>query len=295
MKPRIHPLSGTGALTWRPRSDADQAYARAAVKRQQLQRLLPTIYAHPGPVTLPLKAAATMHAYPDAVITGQSAAALSWWPQLSPGTLTAARVGKGRPVPGFRWEQRPIPDDLVVDHHGLRLTNAALTVLDLIPDKGGNAIDEALRRKACTLADLWRAFELTPGRPGNEQRRILLHDSRDEPWSEAERDLHQHYRACELPYTYQTNFWVSLSDGRRTALDFAIPVLRLAFEADGYQFHGSRGAFEYDRDRDTDLSAQDWQIHRFSASFLDHEGGQVERRIRAIVRHRARHLGMPLP
>ncbi|HHU37974.1 MAG TPA: hypothetical protein GXZ45_01600 [Propionibacterium sp.] len=295
MERRTNPFIGTGASTWRPRTEPEQAWARAAAARGEIQQVLPRIYAPPGPLTLQLKAAAVAHAHADAVIVGEAAAGLSWWPQLDPPVLTAARRHKGRPVAGFRWERRTIPDDLVVDRSGVRLASAALTVLDLIPVRGGNAIDEALRRRACTLRDLWHALELTPHRPGNGLRHTLLHDSRDQPWSEAERHLHRHYRACDLPFDYRTNHWVTLSDGRRTPLDFALPELRLAFEADGYAWHSDRSAFEYDRDRDFDLAAQNWQVVRISASFLDHRSPEVRRRISAIVRHRAEFLGVPWP
>ena len=258
--------------------------------------MLPTVYApSSAPITLELRAAALKDLDPDAIITGAAAARLTWWPQLATDILSATRPGSLVAVPGFRWEQRDIPRDLVVDRGGLTLANAALSVLDLISDKGGNAIDEALRRKACTLPDLWAAFELTRGRAGNGLRRALLHDSRDLPWSEAERHLHQHYRACALPFAHATNFWVTLSDGRRTPLDFALPDLRLGFEADGFAWHGDRKAFEYDRDRDSDLAAQGWWVIRFSASFLEHEATEVRRRITAIVRDRARSLGVPCP
>ena len=50
----------------------------------------------------------------------------------------------------------------------------ALTVLDLIPTLGGKPIDEALRRRAATLEQMWRALELTPDRRGNTLRRALL-------------------------------------------------------------------------------------------------------------------------
>lgn len=284
------------ALVWRPRSDADHAWARRAVRRGDLQRILPNVYA-PGAadVTVALKAAAVCAADPAAVITGAASAHLLWWPELPVSHVSATRAGSITAAAGFRWEQRVVPGELVADRPGLRIALPALSVLDLIPTRGGNAIDEALRRRACSLDDLWSALAVTPGRPGNRLRRLLLHDSRDQPWSEAERALHRHYRACGLPFAYGTNVWVSLADGRRTALDFALPELRLAFEADGYAWHGERRAFEYDRDRDSDLAAQGWQVVRLTAAFLEHEPGEVRRRLRAIVLHRAALLDVPVP
>jgi hypothetical protein len=62
--------------------------------------------------------------------------------------------------------------------------------LDLCDVMGGDAIDQALRTRASTLAQLHRALELTGGRKGNRTKRQLLLDSRAEPWSKAERLLH---------------------------------------------------------------------------------------------------------
>jgi hypothetical protein len=74
--------------------------------------------------------------------------------------------------------------------YGLRYTCPALTALDLCDVMGGDAIDQALRTRASTLAQLYRALELTGGRKGNRTKRQLLLDSRAEPWSKAERLLH---------------------------------------------------------------------------------------------------------
>ncbi|MFT3874808.1 MAG: DUF559 domain-containing protein [Propioniciclava sp.] len=179
-----------------------------------------------------------------------------------------------------------------MEFHGLKFTSPALAVLDLIPRHGGNAIDEALRRRVVTLPQLWRALELTPGRRGNSLRRALLEDSRDLPWSEAERLLHRHLRAGEYPWPFVTNHPFTLTDGRRIYFDAAIRELRLGFEADGYEHHGPRAAFERDRDRDSDLAAQGWASHRFTAAFLQHRPEETRSRMTSIIKHRIRELGL---
>lgn len=92
--------------------------------------------------------------------------------------------------PGFRLTDRPVPGGLVVERHGLRLAAPALAALDL-SNETTEAIDQVLRTRAATLDGLWEAFELTRGRRGNEQRLRHLIDSRDEPWSAAERRCHR--------------------------------------------------------------------------------------------------------
>ena len=275
----------------RPAPGRAQNAARRACARGEAVRILPGIYGPTGSETsLPTRAAALGLLDPDAVITRASAAALTWWPELEARTLSAARRQRCVGAQGFEWERRHIPLELIAEVEGLRFASPELTVLDLIPTMGGNVIDEALRRHVVTLDRLWRALEFTPKRRSNVLRQVLLEDSRDEPWSEAERLLHRYIRGGEFPWSYVTNHPVQLSDGRHAFLDAALPDLMLYFEADGYEHHGNRTAFEHDRDRDTDLAAEGWQSHRFSAAFLEHDPDQACRRIRAIVGHRARDL-----
>jgi len=256
-------------------------------------RLLPGIYGPPGSrESLEFRAAALRLADPDAIITGAAAAHLTWWPDLPAPTLTAVRSLRTASAAGYLWERRSIPFDLIAEFHGLKYTGPALTVLDLIGDHGGRPIDEALRRGAVTLTQLWRALDLTPHRRNNALRRALLEDSRDAPWSEAERLLHRYVRAGHHPWSFSTNHPVGLANGRVAYLDLAMPALRLYLEADGYQYHGSRTAFEHDRDRDTDLAAQGWQGHRFSAAFLEHSPDDSLRRINAIIDRRVQQLGL---
>lgn len=87
------------------------------------------------------------------------------------------------------------------------------------------------------------AHALQRGRRGNEARRVLLHDSRDEPWSEAEREGHRLLRRAGLR-GWQTNQEVA---GYR--VDVLFRSRRLVLEIDGWAFHGGRQAFEDDRVR----------------------------------------------
>jgi very-short-patch-repair endonuclease len=54
-------------------------------------------------------------------------------------------------------------------------------------------------------------------------------------------------------------------DGRFVArADFAYPDLRLAMEVDGWASHGSRAAFQADRDRQNRLATAGWTVLRFT-------------------------------
>ncbi len=259
-----------------------------AVKCGELVRLVRNVYTTRELATRPaIRAAAISIAHPIAVITGSAAAALTWWPELVVGAVdVASATGFRGTGPGYRWERRLVPDDLVRwTGLGLRVAVPALSVLDLIPERGGDVVDEALRRRAVRMTDLWEALTRTPGRRGNRVRLDVLKDSRDEPWSEPERLAHRHLRRARLR-GWQTNYRVRL-DQATYFIDIAFPRLRIAIEIDGFEFHSSRAAFENDRAKDSRLVAAGWIVLRFSARQVGDYDAFVTC-VRGVVRRRAR-------
>ncbi|WP_040161339.1 hypothetical protein [Nigerium massiliense] len=243
-----------------------------------------------------LRVRALMLASPDAVVTGRAAARLTWWPDLEAPVVTAVRR-QSRPAAGFRFQRRRLGADRVVTIGRLRVTDAAQTVLDLVDDLGGRVIDEALRRRVVTLAQLWTALDETPHRRGNRRRRWLLHDSRDQPWSEAERALHHVLRGLSLPCAWSTNHRV-VSTAGTAYLDAALPDLLLAIEVDGFEFHTTRDAFLHDRDRDMELAIEGWQVVRVAAGTLLSKPAHTGRQLLQIVAARLslmRRGGKPRP
>jgi hypothetical protein len=159
------------------------------------------VYCHPEQITdvdVRIRAAAAW-AGPMSVVTGPSAARLTFWPALVPADITLAQPTTCRRArPGIRFERRSVPPELVVRRRSVAVTHPCLTAVDMaVGEKGGAAIDQALRTRAATLAQMWEALRLTPNRPGNELRRQLLEDSLDQPWSEAEREAHRQLRRPE--------------------------------------------------------------------------------------------------
>ena len=203
---------------------------------------------------------------PDAVTTGAAAARMTFWPELPVHTVTAALPRLDCQPRGYRIERRRVPDDLVLEVGGLRVTTPALTALDLCTSLGGEAIDAVLRSRWATLADLQRALEATAGRRGHAQRRRLLLDSRDEPWSEAEREAHRLLRAAGIE-GWQTKVRVVVGPACYH-LDIAFPQVRLALEIDGRAFHSDPASFERDRARQNDLVLAGWTVLRFTWRML---------------------------
>lgn len=171
---------------------------------------------------------------PDAVLTGAAAARLTFWPEIKLPRVDVAVRSQRRPQAGFAFHRRRIPLELVGTHRGLRVAKPSLTALDLSDVDHTDAIDTALRTRAVTLQSLHEALRLTPHRPGNTDVRRLLVDSRDEPWSRAERQAHRLLR-CGHITGWKTNlpFW---DLGSLYYIDIAFESLKLAIEIDG-RFH----------------------------------------------------------
>lgn len=278
---------GDGLIIRRDHRRLAKAIDRA-VRAGKLTRLAHSVYCDTGRrEELALRARAVHAAEPTAVITGRAAAALAWWPELAVPVVAAAHpVRVKQPGPGIRWHRGTVPEALVMEQDGIRIASPALSTLDLIPDQGGQAIDEALRRRVVSLADLDEALALTPGRPGNRERAILLLDSRDEPWSEAERSLHGTVRGLTLPCRYFTNYAVALPDGTTHPIDLALPEILLGLEVDGYEFHHTKSAFLRDRKVPLALGPTGWHIIGIAAETVT-DDPDLPDKLQAIIDFRA--------
>jgi very-short-patch-repair endonuclease len=237
-----------------------------ALRAGRLRALLPGVYVGAGAAPdLVVRARALMAWSPDAVLTGRAAARLAFWPDLAVVDVEAAARRVRAQTPGYQLERRAIDPELVLERDGLRLTRPALTALDLCSTLGGDAIDTVLRSGSASLAELHSVLDRTGKRRGNDVRRRLLLDSRDEPWSEAERRAHRLLRDAGLA-GWVTNHPVHIA-GARYYLDIAFPGVMLAIEIDG-RVHDRYDAFEYDRARQNDLVLQGWRVLRFTWSML---------------------------
>nr|NLI49130.1 DUF559 domain-containing protein [Propionibacterium sp.] len=254
---------------------------RRAVSRGELRLLLPGVYVATDrqPDAL-LRARAMMRVDPGAVITGAAAARLHGWQGVAdPAVCDVATSFRGR-SPDYRFSRRRIPVEQVVSRDGVRFASMALTALHLARQLGGGPLDEALR-SGVRLADLWEALEQCPGSPGNSRVRQLLADSRDEPWSEAERAAHRALRAARV------RGWVAnqplLLAGRRRYLDLAFPQQRVAVEIDGRGFHCTWDQRVADMARDRELAAAGWRVLRFPAALVFAEPDRFVREVMAAV------------
>jgi hypothetical protein len=252
----------------------ENALVRAAVGGR-LVRPLPGIYADPGnATTLLTKVVAVSRWDPSAIITGRAAAALSYWPEVTVGDLQVASPQRHAPKPGFVFEQRRVPVELVQRRGPYGFTVPPLTAIELATLDDTDPIDIALRRKAADLTSLRDALQQTPHRRGNTERWQVLLDSRAEPWSRAERLAHRVYRRAGIA-GWVGNLKVTVPDWATYYLDIAFVRRRLACEIDGRETHDRADAFEGDRERQNALVLAGWTVLRFTWRMLTEDPDYV--------------------
>lgn len=240
---------------------------RHAVQAGQLVPLLPGTYSIERSFTTLVAAVRLWD--PDAVFTGATAAKLSWWDDLPTDTVQATSRRKTiRDVPGLRLSRGAVDPSVVFEHGGLRLVHPAWSALQLTDELGGEAIDEALRRRATTLPAMRWALGQMSDRPGNTERRRLLLESKDEPWSELERDGHRMLRRARLT-GWKGNYRIVLPNGSVRYGDIVYEAPQLVVELDSWTHHSSREAFVDDRRKDVELTLQGWTVLRFTKDTMD--------------------------
>ena len=150
----------------------------------------------------------------------------------------------------------------MIERNGLRFTVPALTTLDMATEDCPDSIDFALRTRTATLEGMHDALARTANRSGNRLRLQLLLDSRDEPWSAAERRVHRLLRGAKLT-GWQGNLAVTVQN-QLYYLDVGFRYLRLALEIDGRVHQKDPDLFESDRIRQNALVLDGWRVLRFT-------------------------------
>ena len=253
---RDHPQLG-GSFDW-------------LIREGRLATVLPGVYATSEIAgTWQTRARALALRHPDAVLLGAAAARISFWPAAPLDHVDAAVRSSLKPQPGFTFNRRRIPAELIAERDGLRYSVPALTAIDLATFVCSDAIDIALRVRAASLAGMYQALHMTPHRAGNMERLELLLDSRNEPWSAAERLSHRLLRAAGIT-GWETNLPVEIDD-QLYFIDIAFKQQKLAVEIDGRRHESDRDLFESDRWRQNALVADGWRVLRFTWAMLrDH-------------------------
>lgn len=281
MHPQLTQILAADAVIAKRRYPKLRGTLDAAVKRGDLIKILPGVLGPPSAELDWQYLAVAACAYADdVVLTGATAAKLGGlYPTGKPVPLEAYHVHQVRISGPIRWHRNPVPAQWRIDQGGLRFAAPAWAAVELAGTGSADGLDAALRG-GISLSELWQAFGEMPSRTGNRMRRRLLKDSRDLPWSAAERLLHRLLRAAGIK-GWRTNF-----PALGFLLDLAWPAEKVAIEVDGFETHGTRGSFESDRLRDQVLAANGWTVLRVTWAQLQHDPQGVLARLRRVLSRR---------
>ncbi len=252
----------------------------------ELRRLYPGIYCRWQDAATPeVRVLAAARWAPNGVLTGRAAARLTFWASVGlPFVTLSSPTERGSP-PGVRVTRERLDPELITEVGGCRVTVPALTALDLALDLGGEGIDRVLRLRQASLDDMAATLRITAGRSGNTARRNWLLDSRNEPWSEAEREGHRLLRVAGVT-GWEGNVPVICHD-ELYYLDIAFRHRRLGIEIDGREVHRAENVrqFHHDRRKWTILALSGWTLLHFGA---DHVFGDPEFFVSSVQRAVAR-------
>jgi very-short-patch-repair endonuclease len=178
---------------------------------------------------------------------------------------------------------RLLPEEATV-HYRIPVTTPARTILDLAtvltPRHLERAMDEAERLKLCTEDDLAEIARAHAGRAGTGILTRLLTEhaigttATRNDFEEAFLNL---CRSRRLP---QPEVNVPLLD---YVVDFLWRRARLVAEADGRATHGTRRAFQEDRDRDGRLAVAGYRVVRFTWWDITRRPAVVADRVRRLL------------
>ena len=218
-----------------------------------------------GPILAPLarEMAALLACGPGAVLSHRTAAAL--W-ELLPRDASIVEVS----IPQNRRTTRPsvrahavqmLPADEVTRRHGLPVTAAGRTVLDLAGAAGSRELERALAhalRSGLTNSAELRALIARYRRRRGNGRLLRALGGADPAFtrSRAEDLFLALIRKARLAAP-ETNVQVAGHE-----VDFFWPAERFVVEIDGFAFHSSSEKFETDRSRDAELAAAGIRVIR---------------------------------
>jgi very-short-patch-repair endonuclease len=176
-------------------------------------------------------------------------------------------------------------DRSVVD--GIPCTSVARSVLDSGVTLGvrgtKRAVERAENLRVFDLRDFGELLARAAGHRGAPVLEAVLNDLREPDWTEND------YEAAVLSLVRSANFTEPICQapmvlgGEPVRIDFLWPVERLALEADSYEFHGTRQAFERDRRRDQLLRLAGYEPVRITWRQLSRHPEQVEELLRQLL------------
>jgi very-short-patch-repair endonuclease len=182
-----------------------------------------------------------------------------------------------------------LPADEMTIRRGIPVTTTSRTLLDLAAAVPVEALAYALREAEVRRLDLRPSFDVLlarhRGHRGTAALRRCLRRLGHLPATHGHNRLEIRFQALiarsDLPRP-QTNVQIDLGD-RTTEADCLWREQRLIVELDGHEVHGTRAAFEGDRERDRRLQAAGWTVVRVTWRQLEDEPEAVLADLRGLL------------
>jgi len=150
-------------------------------------------------------------------------------------------------------------DDEVTEEQGIPTTTPARTLLDLAPLLPSPVLARMVEAAPSRGASLAELLERHARRPGVPKLRHIVATPQPMTRSDLEATLFEAVTAAGLPRP-EVN---TIVEGYE--VDFVWRKHRVIAELDSYVTHGSRAAFEQDRERDRKLAIAGWRVVRLTS------------------------------
>ncbi len=191
----------------------------------------------------------------------------------------------------------PIPRQMQRTRNGLPLTSPARTLVDLAAvcgeDELERAIEHAFRRRIASVHEVHHALRRMPtqGKAGTGRVMRLLEGGlfSTEMHSELERQALRMFRRFGLPEPI-CNYEVVADDFVLGFVDFAWPKAKVIVEAEGFQFHSGREAWESDINRYNAMALRGWTVLRLTQGDLRDPTNAFVKELAKAVRRSQKHL-----
>lgn len=228
--------------------------------------------------------AAVLACGPGALLSHRSAAAL--WGLRADGRLrvdvTAPRSRHVRRGIDLHRTRRLEPADrAAID--GIPVTALARTLLDLAAVLPGHDVERVLERAEMRqLIDGTLVETIRRNAIGRRGARMLLRSlgAQNGP-SLTRSQLERRFLALCTRHRLPAPHVNVIIEGLE--VDAVWPDRRLVVELDGHAYHGTRAAFERDRERDAALQVAGYRVVRFTHRHLNHDPAKVIRTLRSLL------------
>jgi len=260
---------------------------RYLVERGQLEPMLPGVARLAGAeATVEQRIlAAVLSSGPGALASHRSAAQLWGWPIDVDGLVDVVvpRSNQPRPRTGVVIHRSLDEVDTAPSvRQGIPATSPLRTLVDLgavAPEHVEPFLVVCTTTRLVSITAVRAALDRhsTRGRPGLGALRGVLDDW---PLGESSPDSRLELDLARLLRSHRLTGFVHHAVIEGLEVDFAHHGRRLVLETDGFEFHGSREAFEEDRRRDAELQAAGWRVIRLTWRQVSERPGWVAHVVR---------------